>query len=301
MPSGSISLVNARELNHAEVRRFYAALNSDVTLARVLPDDNDAYDRGGVGISVNGELLGLYTYSVFQGFQSGHSLCYPYGGMLKGESLSLLHHRLVEGLLAQIRLDSNVQILICLANQSLALHDVTEEEKFWLAHRFSHFDTQIHYQGPVPTGFGDEQSLAFSVSTYASGNPALDLELIDLYRHAYISRPGVPDISLETIRQQLDLSEYACMIIRHDDELVGQASLIVSDQNCYVESIYIKRRYWGVGCSDTFARALSLYAASQGCTTVSGIASSINRATCALMERFGLTPQYQFRRMGLKI
>jgi len=89
--------------------------------------------------------------------------------------------------------------------------------------------------------------------------------------------------------------------MRHNNELIGQVSLFISDKECYVDSIYVKRSYWGTGAADKLTRSLFNYAERKGCQTVSGTAASNNQASRALMDRFGLVAQHQAKRMLLSL
>jgi RimJ/RimL family protein N-acetyltransferase len=89
--------------------------------------------------------------------------------------------------------------------------------------------------------------------------------------------------------------------MRYKDELIGQVTLFISQQECYVDSIHIKRSYWGSGAADKLGQCLLDYAQTKECQTISGTAASNNRASRALMERFGLVAQYQVKRMLLSL
>jgi hypothetical protein len=177
---------------------------------------------------------------------------------------------------------------------------MSEDETFWLALGFSPLDVQVHYQGPIKYDNAQDQS-DFSISKYEGGNDATNLQLCQLYQEAYKRFAGIPELTPESINQQLSIPSCSFLVMRYKDELIGQVTLFISQQECYVDSIYVKRSYWGTGAADKLGQYLLNYATTKECQTISGTAASNNRASCALMERFGLVAQYQVKRMTLSL
>ena len=297
-----LNLFNARQLTKAEVRNFYNEFNKTVGKIDSLPNDGDGFEGEGVGVMVDGSLRGLYTYKAIASLQPDVTLYYPYGGIIGAEHYTALHRELIEGVLNQIKTASKVQIIIALDRQSLLEAKIeTKEEAFWVTHGFSRLDAHVHYQGAIKYDVNAGGQSSFSVSAYNGSDATTDLELCHLYRRAYLGRAGIPDITPETINQQLAIRSCSYLIIRHLEDLIGQATLFINNAECYVDSIYIKRKYWGTGAADKLGQSILQHAENQGCHTISGTAASDNRASCALMERFGLTAQYQMQRMVISL
>jgi RimJ/RimL family protein N-acetyltransferase len=178
--------------------------------------------------------------------------------------------------------------------------DVIEDESFWFAQGFSSLDTQIHYQGAIKS-FEVKDKLDFSVSEYAGGDDATNIQLCLLYREAYKRRLGIPNVTPDSINEQLAIPGCSYLVMRHKDALIGQVTLFITQSECYVDSIYVKRTYWGTGAADKLTQSLFNFAKTKGCQTVSGMAAFNNQASRALMERFGLVARYQVKRMILSL
>jgi RimJ/RimL family protein N-acetyltransferase len=161
-------------------------------------------------------------------------------------------------------------------------------------------DTQIHYQGAIKS-FEVKDKLDFSVSEYAGGNEEINLQLCHLYREAYKRRAGIPNVTPDSINEQLAIPGCSYLVMFHKDALIGQVTLFITQSECYVDSIFVKRSYWGMGAADKLTQSLFDYAEKKGCQTVSGTAASNNQASRALMERFGLVAQYQVKRVLLSL
>ncbi len=291
--------VNAKTLSKGAVRHFYDALKQRAVTTDVLPDDGESFEGDGVALMVGAEVHGLYTYKGYASLQADTTLYYPYGGMMTEDRYTSRHRTLIERLICQLKSDDNVQIIINLHQQPIkAVNNNTEDEAFWLACGFSHLDVQIFYQGIVKNDTAQDTS-DFVVSKYEGGNDATNVELCHLYREAYKRRSSIPDITPKSINEQLSIPSCSYLVMRHKDELIGQVTLFISKQECYVDSIYVKRSYWGTGAADKLGQCLLNYAKTNECQTVSGVAASNNRASCALMERFGLVAQHQVKRMAL--
>ena len=293
--------VNAKTLSQGAVRHFYDALEQRAVKTDVLADDGESFEGDGVALMLGAELRGLYTYKALASLQAGTTLYYPYGGMLVEDRYTSRHQALIEGLANKLKTDSKVQIIMSLEQQpAMRLKEIAADEAFWFAQGFSQLDLQIHYQGKIKHDHAQEK-LNFSVTDYAGGDEATNAELCHLYREAYKKRIGIPDITPEGINKQLSIPSCSYLIMRHNNELIGQCSLFISDEECYVDSIYVRRSYWGTGAADKLTQSLFDYAEKKGCQTVSGTAASNNQASRALMERFGLVAQYQVKRVLLSL
>lgn len=295
--------VNAKTLSKGAVRHFYDALEQRAVKTDVLSDDGDTFEGDGVALMLGAELRGLYTHKAFASLQAGTTLYYPYGGMLVEDRYTSRHQALIEGLANKLKTDSQVQIIISLEQQPvMRLSEIAADEAFWLAQGFAPLDLQIHYQGEIKLGnIKDQDHLNFLVTEYAGGDEGINSALCQLYREAYKKRSGIPDITPEGINKQLSIPSCSYLIMRHNNELIGQCSLFISDEECYVDSIYVRRSYWGTGAADILTQSLFDYAEKKGCQTVSGTAASNNQASRALMERFGLVAQYQVKRVLLSL
>lgn len=291
--------VIAKTLSKGTVRHFYDALKQGAVKMDVLPDDGESFGGDGIALMLGEELRGLYTYKAFASIQAGTTFYYPYGGMLVEDRYTSRHQVLIESLILKLKTDSKVEIIVSLDRQPMQQADgVTEDESFWLAQGFSSLDTQIHYQG-ASKSFDVKDKIDFSVSEYAGGNEATNLQLCHLYREAFKWRPGIPDVTPDSINEQLSIPSCSYLIMHHNGQLIGQVALFISQRECYVDSIYVKLLYWGTGAADKLAQSLLDYAEKKGCQTVSGTAASNNQASRALMERFGLVAQYQVKRVVL--
>ena len=293
--------VDAKTLNKGVVRHFYDALEQRTVKTDALPDDGESFEGDGVALILGAELRGMYIYKACASIQTGTILYYPYGGMLVEDRFTNRHQALIKNLANKLKIDSKIQIIISLDKQPMVLtSEIAADEEFWLAQGFSHLDLQIHYQGKIKRDYSQDQ-LNVSVTEYAGGDEGINSALCHLYREAYKKRPGIPDITPEGINEQLSIPSCSNLIMRHNNELIGQCSLFISDEECYVESIYVRRSYWGTGAADKLAQSLLKYVERKGCQTVSGTAASNNQASRALMERFGLVAQYQVKRMLLSL
>jgi predicted acetyltransferase len=219
-----------------------------------------------------------------------------------GENRHTRHHQaLIEGLILKLKTDSKVQIIVSLDRRPMQqVDEVIEDESFGLALGFSSLDTQIYYQGSIKS-FDFKDKLDFYVSEYAGGNEATNLQLCHLYREAYKRRIGIPNVTPESINEQLAIPGCSYLVMFHKDELIGQVTLFIHQRECYVDSIYVKRTHWGTGAADKLTQSLFNYAKTEGCQTVAGTAASNNHASRALMERFGLVAQYKVKRMILSL
>ena len=211
------------------------------------------------------------------------------------------HQSLIENLFHELKTDSKVQIIVSLDQQPMQQPvGITEDEAFWLALGFSPLDVQVHYQGVIKYDNIQDKS-DFSISKYEGGDDATNLQLCQLYQEAYKRFKGIPELTPESINKQLSIPSCSYLVMRYKDELIGQATLFISQQECYVDSIYVKRSYWGTGAADKLVQCLINFAKTKDCQSISGTAASNNRASCALMERFGGVAQYQVKRMILSL
>ena len=294
-------LISAKQLSKRTVREFYDTLFSRPLKTQVLADDNEKFDGDGIALLINDEVRGLYTYKAFASLQANTSLYYPYGGMLVADLHTTHHKELIQTLSNQLKTNSTVQIIICLEQQPMqASGEMTKEHEFWFALGFAQIDVQVFYQGEINGDHPRNQS-DFSVAHYEGGDRVINTELCDLYREAYKKRQGIPDISDESIEKQLSIPSCSYLILWHDKALIGQVTLFLSNKECYVDSIYIKRKYWGTGAANVLTQSLFDYAKNHGCVIVSGVASSNNWGSRRLMERFGLVAQHQTTRMVLTL
>ena len=293
--------VNAKTLSKGAVRHFYDALEQRAVKTDVLPDDGESFEGDGVALMLGTELRGLYLYKAFASLQARTTLYYPYGGMLAEDRFTNRHQALIKSLANKLKIDSKVQIIVSLDQQPMMLpSEIAADEEFWLAQGFSQLDLQVHYQGKIKL-INTQDQLNFLVADYAGDDEDTNVGLCHLYRESYKKRAGIPDITPESINEQLSIPGCSYLIMRHNNELIGQVSLFISDKECYVDSIYVKRSYWGTGAADKLTRSLFNYAERKGCQTVSGTAASNNRASRALMERFGLVARHQVKRVLLSL
>lgn len=294
-------LISAKQLSKRTVREFYGTLLSKPLKTQSLPEDNEKFDGDGIALLINDEVRGLYTYKAFASLQSNATLYYPYGGILGTDLYSAQHRELFQTLLNQLKTNSKVQIIISLEHQSMpAISKVTKEHEFWFALGFSQLDMQVFYQGKVNVAYSQEPP-DFSTVPYKGGDRAINTELCNLYREAYKKRQAIPDISEESIEEQLSYPSCSYLILWHNNLLIGQVTLFLSNKECYVDSIFIKRKYWGTVAADVLTQSLFDYAKDHDCDTVSGTAASNNWGSRRLMERFGLVAQHQSTRMILTL
>lgn len=293
--------ISANQLSKRSVIQFFDTLLSRPSLTQALPDTNKKFEGHGTALMIDGELRGLYSYSAFSSFEANTVIYYCFGGMLGADLDTVEHRELIRALLNQLRTGSKIQVVICLNKQPMvSIPQSTLEQAFWFDLGFSLLDVQVFYQGKVNT-VHPHHGLDFSVMSYAGGDEAINVELRDLYREAYKKRKGIPDISIECIEKQLANHSCSYLIMWHHDFLIGQATLYIANKECYVDSIHIKRKYWGTGASDVLTKYVFSYAKNHNCETVSGTAASNNWGSRRLMERFGLVAQHQTPRMVLDL
>ncbi len=293
--------VSAKQLSKRTVREFYDTLLSKPLKTQGLPEDNEKFDGDGVALLIKEEVRGLYIYKACASLQAKTTLYYPHGGMLGADLHSTHHRELIQTLLNQIKTNSKVQIIIRLEQQPMqATSSMTKEHEFWCALGFSQFDMQVFYRGEVKVDYSQEPS-DFTVVQYRGGDRAIHTELCDLHREAYKKRQGIPEISEEIIEKQLSIPSCSYLILWHNKALIGLVTLFLFNKECYVDSILIKRRYWGTGAADVLTQSLFDYAKNHDCDIVSGSSASNNWGSRRLMERFGLVAQYQTARMALTL
>lgn len=301
MNDSTLVCVSASGLTVGAINKFYDVFFKK-TLKTIISSDENAYFSGsGIGLLRGGELVGLYTYKSLASLVPNVNFYYPQGGMLGEYQYTSFHDHFVIELLKQIGTDSKAQIIIRLDQQPVQREtEVCNAETFWLAHGFSPLDVQVSYQGTIKHIDIPERT-DFCVSTYTGGDERINSELCQLHRNAYAGKLGVPDMTSAQINQTFAMPGYSYLLVYHDDTIIGQAAFLIKDTDCYVDSLFIKRKYWASGASDRLTQAMFMFAQNKGCETVSGVAASNNRASRGLMERFGLLPQHQIRRMSIKL
>ncbi|MFY9348570.1 MAG: GNAT family N-acetyltransferase [Orrella sp.] len=301
MHNASTSFVSAKQLSKRAVTQFYDTLLSRPHKTENPSDEKDKFEGDGIALMVDGELRGMYTYKAFASIQANTTLYYPYGGVLGDDPHTTQHRALIQALSRQLKSDFTTQIIICLDQQPMQAVDKTVQcHAFWCELGFTLLDVQVFYQGPVKVDDTKIQS-DFSVRPYSGGDHAINTELCDLYRDAYKRRLAIPDVTVDSIDKQLAMAECMYLIMHKDSTLIGQVTLFVDNKDCYVDSIYVKRRYWGTGAADVLTQTLFAYAEKHGCETISGVAASNNWASRGLMARFGLVAQHQTTRMVLTL
>ena len=289
--------IQANKLSKGTVRRFFETLNPGTDGTNSLSDDDESFNDDGLALVLGKEVRGLYVYRAFPSVQADTTLYYPYGGMLIEDRYMKRHQSLIERLIYELKANSKVQIIVSLDQQPMHQSDgIVEGEAFWFALGFSPLDVQVHYRGAIKLHDTEDKS-DFSVSKYEGDSATTNAQLSDLYREAYKRRAGIPRVTPESIARQLSIPSCSYLIMRNGDELIGQVTLFISQSECYVDSIYVKRSYWGTGAADKLTQSLFNYAKNNACQTVSGTAASNNRASRSLMERFGLIAQHQVKRM----
>lgn len=294
-------LISAKQLTKRTIREFFDTLLSKPLDTKVLPEDHEKFDGDGIAFIHNDAVRGLYTFKAFASLQANTSLYYPYGGMLGADLYSAQHREFVQALLNQLKTNAASQIIICLEQQPMQMiNKETDAHKFWFALGFSQLDVQVFYQGKVNVNLPRNQS-DYSVAHYKGGDCAINTELCELYREAYKKRQGIPDISEESIEKQISIPSCSYLILWHNKALIGQVTLFIFNKECYVDSIFIKRNYWGIGAADVLTQSLFDYAKNHDCDIVSGTAASNNWGSRRLMERFGLIAQHQTTRMVLAL
>ena len=301
MPDTTATSIDAKKLSKGAVRCFFATIEQRGTVAASLPDDNESFDGDGVGLTLGSELRGLYLYKAFPSFQTDTTLYYPYGGMLIEDRYTKRHQSLIKNLIYELKADSKAQIIVSLDQEPMHQSDgIVEHEAFWFALGFAPLDVQVHYRGAIKH-YDTLDKSDFSVSKYKGDCAATNAQLCDLYREAYKRRTGIPSVTPESIAKQLSIASCSYLIMHRCDELIGQVTLFMSQSECYVDSIYVKRSHWGTGAADKLTQSLFNYAKLNRCETVSGTAASNNRASRSLMERFGLVAQHQVKRMVFNV
>jgi RimJ/RimL family protein N-acetyltransferase len=93
--------------------------------------------------------------------------------------------------------------------------------------------------------------------------------------------------------RQMKLPGAALMVLWHKGDPVGLSLwFVIPDGDdkgeAYVSEIVILRRHWGKVAADLMGLEMLRRTSAQGAQTIAGIADETNRASCNLMERFGL-------------
>ena len=110
-------------------------------------------------------------------------------------------------------------------------------------------------------------------------------------------RAGIPFLTLEDLHHQVCQEDNVLLLIDCGSRLVATASLILTDDNCYLETFVVDRPFWGRGMSDALGRELTRLAHERGCRTLNGLAAKTNTAIQSLGRRFGWEPVYEMTRL----
>ena len=161
--------------------------------------------------------------------------------------------------------------------------------------------------GLLGLGFGDTCNAGPDVQAATTGrqsegerergDDARDAAIVDVTNRMLAKRSGIPFLTLEDLHHQVCREGNVLLLIDCGSQLAATASLILTDDNCYVETLVVDRRFWGRGTSDALGRALTRLAHERGCRTLNGLAAKTNTAIQALMRRFGWEPVCETTRL----
>ena len=277
----------------SQMQAFYSqVLGSRDGAPPAAPSDEPYRGRGRAALA-GGELVGLLTGNLLPDNSNPDArVLYLYGAVHPSWRRRGIGRRLLAGLLEEIRNDRPAVTSVVTLGQAHA----EAAAAFLLQQGFSEAPRLVRYERELMPDCVPQDVSSLRTAVYRGGDTALEAAIIDLYHRGYRGRRGIPQLTGESIRRQLEMPGFAYMLIFDGDRLVGHGACYAHDSGYYVDSTVIVRSHWGSGASDALVRAYFRHALTQGCSRISGAADASNRASRALMERLGFRLTEQFRR-----
>lgn len=175
----------------------------------------------------------------------------------------------------------------------------SEFRHFLAATGFAHLDTSL------VMGAGEKKPSAepvpgFSCRYYTGGDAALNAGIAELTNKAFVNEGMIPKTTREMVADILD-SAGTWMVVAVEEKNGSVAGYSECTDSGFFSSIAVARRHWGTSLADWIA-ALSLQRL-KGCCNFPpwALARPNNRASIALMERFGWHQAGSFELYGAPV
>jgi len=264
-----------------------------------LPQDGGHYAGGGFVACRGDELVGLVIWVEAAAAEPGRKSLFLYGGTMpswrgRGIGASLVR-RALEAM--QVERESGV-VVASLAPTEVTPPGVTPVARgLWGQLGFEVMDVQVTYQVCATPQPPEPQDSPYTATSYAGGDDARDAAIVDMTNRMLGKRAGIPPLTLEDLHHQVRQESHVLLLIDGGPRLAATATLILTDDNCYVETLVVDRPFWGRGTSDALGRALTRLAHERRCRTLNASVAKTNTAVQALMRRFGWEPVCETTRL----
>ena len=264
-----------------------------------LPHDGGRYAGGGLVAFRGDELVGLAIWFEAAVADPGKKRLFLYGGTLpswrgRGVGASLVR-RALEATRAECE---SGEVIASLAPTEVTPVNISPVPRgLWRQLGFEVMDVQVMWQCCVTPQPPEPTGSLYRATTYAGGDDARDAAIVDVTNRMLAKRAGIPFLTLEDLHHQVCQEDNVLLLIDCGSRLVATASLILTDDNCYLETFVVDRPFWGRGMSDALGRELTRLAHERGCRTLNGLAAKTNTAIQALMRRFGWEPVCETTRL----
>ena len=264
-----------------------------------LPHDGGRYAGGGFVACRGDELVGLAIWVEAPAADPGKKNVFLYGGTMpswrgRGVGASLVR-RALEATRAEFE---SGEVIASLAPTEVTPANVSAVPRgLWRQLGFEVMDVQVTWQCCVTPQPPEPTCSPYSATIYAGGDNARDAAIVDVTNRMLAKRAGIPFLTLEDLHHQVCQEGNVLLLIDCGPRLAATASLIVTDDNCYVETLVVDRPFWGRGTSDALGRALTRLAHERGCRMLNGLAAKTNTGIQSLMRRFGWEPVCQTTRL----
>ena len=264
-----------------------------------LPHDGGRYAGGGLVAFRGDELVGLAIWFEAAVADPGKKRLFLYGGTLpswrgRGVGASLVR-RAREATRAECE---SGEVIASLAPTEVTPVNISPVPRgLWRQLGFEVMDVQVMWQCCVTPQPPEPTGSLYRATTYAGGDDARDAAIVDVTNRMLAKRAGIPFLTLEDLHHQVCQEDNVLLLIDCGSRLVATASLILTDDNCYLETFVVDRPFWGRGMSDALGRELTRLAHERGCRTLNGLAAKTNTAIQSLGRRFGWEPVYEMTRL----
>ena len=264
-----------------------------------LPHDGGRYAGGGLVAFRGDELVGLAIWFEAAVADPGKKRLFLYGGTLpswrgRGVGASLVR-RALEATRAECE---SGEVIASLAPTEVTPVNISPVPRgLWRQLGFEVMDVQVMWQCCVTPQPPEPTGSLYRATTYAGGDDARDAAIVDVTNRMLAKRAGIPFLTLEDLHHQVCQEDNVLLLIDCGSRLVATASLILTDDNCYLETFVVDRPFWGRGMSDALGRELTRLAHERGCRTLNGLAAKTNTAIQSLGRRFGWEPVYEMTRL----
>ena len=264
-----------------------------------LPHDGGRYAGGGLVACSGDELTGLAIWVEAAVADSGKKSLFLYGGTMaswrgRGVGASLVRRALKA---ARAECESGELIASLAPTEVTPINMSPVPRGLWRQLDFELMDVQVTWQCCVTPQPPESTGSLYRASTYTGGDDARDAAIVDVTNRMLAKRAGIPFWTLEDLHHQVCRDDSVLLLIDCGSRLAATASLIITGDNCYVETLVVDRPFWGRGTSDALGRTLTRLAHERGCRTINALAAKTNTGIQSLMRRFGWEPVCETMRL----